>query len=111
MLQQRKPSLVERILGELDTNGGDSVALHQLHNSAMELRNLGVEIPSWQQLSEGKRPPPQSVPDQSPGCFPIKGWQRWGCYLLDEAFRGSIWDQFSGTEQAHIRSQGARGVG
>ena len=87
------------------------MALHQLQHSAAELRNLGVEIPSWQELSEGKRPPPQSVPDQTPGCFPIRGWQRWGSYLIDESFRTSIWDQFNGTEHAHIRSQGGKGSG
>ena len=80
MLQQRKPSLVDRILLELDRNGGDSVALQQLVRSATELTNLGVEIPSWQKLSEGARPPTQSVPDQTPGCFPVKGWQRWAAY-------------------------------
>ena len=104
MLQQRKPSLVDRILLELDRNGGDSVALQQLVRSATVLNNLGVEIPSWQKLSEGARPPTQSVPDQTPGCFPVKGWQRWAAYLIDESFRTSIWDQFNGTEHAHIRS-------
>ena len=66
-----------------------------------------MEVPSWESLSEGARPPPISVLDTTPGCLQAKGWQRWASYLVDVQFR-TIWDQFNETEQAHIRSQSGK---
>ena len=111
MLHQRKPRLVESIIAELTRNGGDCPPLQQLVQCATQLRELGVEVPSWQLLSEGARPPQLSVLDTNPGCLQKKGWQRWAAYLTDVAYRASIWDQFNGTEQAHIRSQSGKRSG
>ena len=111
MLQERKPRLVTSIIGELARNGGNCAPLQQLCECASKLQQLGVEVPSWQSLSEGARPPPLSVLDTTPGIFRGKGWQRWASYLTDVRYRTLLWDQFSGTEQAHIRSQSGKGSG
>ena len=111
MLQQRKPRLVVSIISELARNGGDCFPLQQLFECASQLQLLGVEVPSWELLSEGARPPPLSVLDTTPGCLQMKGWQRWAAYLTDVQYRTTIWHQFSETERAHVRSQSGKGSG
>ena len=48
---------MERILVELENEGGESLALQQLAGSATALKDLDIEVPTWQMLTEGTRPP------------------------------------------------------
>ena len=88
-------------------------AIHgrQASQAATELDGLqGFEVPSWQDVAGGLRPPDRDPEDHEPGGS-RKGWQHEASSRVEQDFRESLFTGMSPSDRALVRSQSGPGAG
>ena len=65
----------------------------------------GFEVPSWDALVRGARPPPHEVDDYEPG-EARHGWQHEAASRVERLFRSHLMERLAEHEQALLRSHG-----
>ena len=83
MVQNRHPVVAEQIIRGF-TIGGDD-CLSAVEDTATQLREIGVKIPSWDSLAAGARPQPGST-DLEPSA--VHGWQK---QTVEAHHREHVW--------------------
>ncbi len=110
MIQARNPSQAANILERLTagTSEGDG-CLHEAAQSADALRHDGFDnLPSWQALSDGLRPPP--LPQTHDPIDRTPGWQYFASSSREKTERTEVLKSMCRSARALLRSQAGPGA-
>ena len=109
MISHRHPRVAEMVR-ELN---GLSISLHlsSASETAVDLARLpGFEVPTWDELVAGRRPPLRNIEEVEPGTHGA-GWQHEAAARLDWNFRERLMVTLTESEQALFRSQSGTAAG
>ena len=106
MIQNRHPDVARIVVQGLASRASE--CLETVENAVERLRRVGVDIPSWQVLSAGFRPPlkrtgatQRARPDRTPTWLPERGVQQVHTQHRDEV----VWPVFNAGEKESVNSQ------
>ena len=89
MIRRRHPSVAGQLVNQLQGNP-EAPFLRAEEKASNELMGvMGFEPPSWQDMSEGARPPPLEPKDEEPGTV-RRGWQHEVCSRVGESSGRSL---------------------
>ena len=106
MIRDRCPLVFDRMMRSLTSRRGEQpLSIEAARQSAQSLQTAGFEVPKWEDLAEGLRPP---VPPMEDGDIyqPKHGWQHLSSKCTDTSSRARLVPSLSEAERAMLRSQG-----
>ena len=101
MIAQRHPPVAQAIVNGVGTASG---CFASVVAAIARLQEVGVEIPTWQVLALGLRPPHSN--DEREPSQPRHGWQKYASTVVQKSHREQVvLPSLSPAEQAMVRSQ------
>ena len=107
MIRDRCPLVFSRMIRGLSRESGDQpLSIEAAKQCAHSLQTEGFEVPRWEDLAEGLRPP-MPLMEEGDIFQPKHGWQHCASKSTDKAFvRVRLAPSLSEVERAMLRSQG-----
>ena len=103
MIKQRHPGVADTIVSSLARHEKCS-SIQSLLRCADALEAAGFEVPSWEDLAEGRRP--EGTSEDGDPCQPPIGWQKQAATCLEKQFLSrDVWPGLLEHERATFLSQ------
>ena len=103
MIKQRHPGVADMIVRSLVSHENCS-SIQSLLRCADALETAGFDVPSWEDLAEGRRP--EGTSEDGDPCQPRIGWQKQAATCLEKQFLSrDVWPGLLDHERAMLLSQ------